>query len=176
MRIRFFNTFEPVSPFYRDLVPALVERGHEVEIFISQAEYRPGRVPLEQLLDHENVRIRRIPSGIKLANSAKKKLWVIFTYMVGTTFATLFGKRTDINFFLTQPPLFQILGRVLKFIRRQPFICLVMDLYPDVVVSNGWLKQDSFVARTLIQPRMGRPQFNESAQPTFTFKLTSVPL
>ena len=143
MRIRFFNTFEPVSPFYRDLVPYLAEQGHEIEIVISSAEYRTGRERLEDLLPPENVRLTRIPAGIKLADSSLKKLWVVLAYMIGSAFVTLFGRGTDLNFFLTQPPMFQVWGRFLKALRRQPYSCLVMDLYPDALVNFGKIKKGS---------------------------------
>ena len=160
MRIRFFNTFEPVSPFYRDLIPSLVEQGHQIEILISSTEYRKGRELLEEILDFENVRIRRMPSGIKLANSSIKKIWVITTYIVTAAMATLFGRSADLNFFLTQPPLFQVWGRVLRRLRGQPFMCLVMDLYPDVAISAGSLKPNSFLAKCM--KRISRSTLNRA--------------
>lgn len=149
MHLRFFNTYEPVSPFYRDLIPELLDEGHDIEILISNAEYRSGRTPLEQILDDDRVRIRRIPSGIKHADTRWKKIWAIFTYVVGSALVSLLGRGTDLNFFLTQPPLFQVWGRVLKAIRRQPYSCLLMDIYPDVVVSNGLMRKGSFTMRMM---------------------------
>ena len=124
-------------------MPYLAEQGHEIEIVISSAEYRTGRERLEDLLPPENVRLTRIPAGIKLADSSLKKLWVVLAYMIGSAFVTLFGRGTDLNFFLTQPPMFQVWGRFLKALRRQPYSCLVMDLYPDALVNFGKIKKGS---------------------------------
>lgn len=149
MRLRFFNTYEPVSPFYRDLIPKLLDEGHEIEILISSAEYRQGRTPLRQVLDDDRVRIRQMPCGVKTADARWKKLWASFTYVVGTMLVTLLGRGSDLNFFLTQPPLFQIWGRVLKLIRRQPYSCLLMDIYPDVAVSNGLMREGAVSTRIM---------------------------
>lgn len=149
MRIRFFNTYEPVSPFYRDLIPYLAERGYEIEILVSSVEYRAGRTPLERTLDFDNVRIRRIPTGISKLDAGWKKVWVVLTYMIGSAVSTLFGRSTDLNFFMTQPPFFQIWGRVLRLLRWQPYHCLVMDLYPDVAINNGAIRKGSLVAGLL---------------------------
>lgn len=149
MRIRFFNTYEPVSPFYRDLIPYIAERGYEIEIVVSSVEYRAGRERLESILDFDNVTIRRIPAGFNQLDAAWKKIWVALSYMLGSTFLSLFGRSTDLNFFLTQPPFFQVLGRVLQLFRRQPYHCLVMDLYPDVAIHSGAIKKDSIIARFL---------------------------
>ena len=151
MRIRFLTTYEPVSPFYRDLVPRLAAEGHSIEILVTSAEYRPGRTPLEQTVAHPNVRIRRIPCLVNTPNSALKKVWVLITYLVGCGLLTLFGRGADLNFFLTQPPFFSSWGMVLRLIRRQPYYCLIMDLYPDVMIAAGMLRRRSLSSILLMR-------------------------
>lgn len=149
MRLRFFNTFEPVSPFYRDLLPFLADHGHEIEVVVSSKEYRPGRTPLAQRLAHPRIHLRHIPAGRGVAHSRRQKVWAMVTYLVGATLLSLFGRRVDANFFLTQPPLFPLWGYLLRRLRDQPYICLVMDVYPDVAVRHGVLSAKSPLARAL---------------------------
>jgi hypothetical protein len=40
MRIRCFAAVEPGWSYYRDLLPHLAREGHEVEIVITDSEYR----------------------------------------------------------------------------------------------------------------------------------------
>jgi colanic acid biosynthesis glycosyl transferase WcaI len=61
----------------------------------------------------------------------------------------LLGRGTDLNFFLTQPPLFAVWGYGLKLLRRQPYCCLVMDVYPDLAVQEGMLTTTSPLTRLL---------------------------
>ncbi len=74
---------------------------------------------------------------------------IMLTYVLGAVFHTLVSPSVNLNFFLTQPPLFPLWGWVLVYLRHQPYICLIMDIYPDVAVLDGLLKADSFVARFL---------------------------
>jgi colanic acid biosynthesis glycosyl transferase WcaI len=149
MRIRFFNTYEPVSPFYRDLLPFLAEQGYEIEVVVSSKEYRAGRVPLAETLAHPRIRLRRIRAGQGVVNGRSQKLWVMFTYLIGAIFTSLFGRGVQVNLFLTQPPLFSLWGYVLGKLRRQPYICLVMDVYPDVAVQDGLLPEKSALTKLL---------------------------
>jgi len=149
MRIRFLNTYEPVSPTYRDLLPFLAERGVEVEVVVSSAEYRAGRACLEDTLNHPKIRISRTGSGWMRLTGSWQKLWIMLSYMFNGVGFTLFGRPVDLNVFLTQPPLFSLWGYVLKLIRRQAYYCLVMDIYPEVAIQAGVLRRGSLSARLL---------------------------
>ncbi|NGP53790.1 glycosyltransferase family 4 protein [Thioalkalivibrio sp. XN8] len=147
--IRFFNTYEPVSPFYRDLLPFLSDRGLKVEVIVSSREYREGRRPLEESLAPSGVRVRRIGWSNEPVQRRSQKLLVMVTYLVGAVLLSLFGPRAQLNFFLTQPPLFSSWGILLRAFRRQPYCCLVMDVYPDLAVRDGILKENGLATRLL---------------------------
>jgi colanic acid biosynthesis glycosyl transferase WcaI len=150
LRIRFFNTYEPVTSFYRDLLPFLSEHGFEVEVYVSASEYRPGRGPLGDSLLKHGVHVKYAPAGRFKLGRTPKKIWPMFTYAVWTAGRTLFGKPVNLNFFLSQPPLFSFWGYILKRIRRQRYYCLIMDVYPDLAIEAGFLKRDSSTARVLV--------------------------
>jgi colanic acid biosynthesis glycosyl transferase WcaI len=149
MRIRFFNTYEPVTTFYRDLVPYLASAGNQVEIVISQAEYRPGR-NLSRSLGHlERVMISKMSSWGMSPDHSMKKAVVIAAYALHAALHSLLGPGVDRNVFLTQPPLFTLWGYVLSKIRRQSYYCVVMDIYPHVLVGYGVLQEESPVTKIL---------------------------
>ena len=50
MKVRFLNTNEPVTTYYRDLIPVLVDAGHEIELLVSRAQYR-GRRGFSEIFD-----------------------------------------------------------------------------------------------------------------------------
>lgn len=147
--VRFLNTYDPVTSLFRDLPVALAGAGVSVEIVISSTEYRAARSGLDEWLSSHGVRLRRMPSGVAAAGSRLRKLWVLATYSVGAAFYTLFGPRTDLNVFLTQPPLFSAWGPVLRWLRGQRFACIVMDLYPDVVVASGQIADGGILDRLM---------------------------
>ncbi len=118
MRIRLFNTVEPVSPLYRDLLPKLGELGVEVDVVLSRGDYRPVRRRLETVLNHSRLHVSRV--GIEY--------------------------RENMNIFLSQPPLFSIWGYALKLLRNEPYLCIMMDVYPDVAIRDKVLSESSVLS------------------------------
>ncbi len=149
MRIRFFNTYEPVAPLYRDLLPDLARYGVQVEVYISATEYRPHRTPLAEALHHPNIRIRCFPSMGLSPTGRSQKIWLMLVYTLFAVAHSLVSTTVDINCFLTQPPLFSLWGWFLKVLRAQRYYCLIMDLYPDVAVQNGSLPEHGLITQGL---------------------------
>jgi colanic acid biosynthesis glycosyl transferase WcaI len=149
MLIRFFNLVEPVAPLYRDLLPRLAEAGFLIDVIISNGDYRPIRKPLEEAVRHPNIRISRV--GITFTGKKGRiiRLVAMLSYAVGAILRSLLSQRADLNFFLTQPPLFSLWGYVLKCLRKEPYLCLVMDVYPDVAIKVGLIHEKSALAKFL---------------------------
>jgi colanic acid biosynthesis glycosyl transferase WcaI len=139
LRIRIFNTYEPVTSFYRDLLPVLAERGADIEVIISRAEYRPGRGELHATLTHSGITVTRLPVLFPGYQGRLRKILIMLSYLIAAAAYSLSRPRVDLNLFLSQPPLFSLWGYVLKAIRRQAYCCLVMDLYPDLALKDGLL-------------------------------------
>lgn len=150
MRIRFFNTFEPVTSFYLQIAPLLCAEGANINLVLSATEYRTGRDALESRLNGLNIQITRIPSGVKKISGKFQKLWTALSYMFGASMLSLFGRSADINFFLTQPPMFFLWGYILKIIRRQSYYCLLMDVYPDLLFESNALNRAGLLGRLLM--------------------------
>lgn len=145
-RIRFLNTYEPVSRHYRDLFPVLIARGWQVEVVISKAQYRAGR-DTDWMIP--GVQVRWVPSFGLQATSKRNKLLIMLAYLFFAPLLTLFGRGVALNVFLTQPPLFLLWGWVLRIVRRQPYIQSVMDLYPEMAIALGALPAGSALTRLL---------------------------
>jgi len=151
LRIRFFNTFEPVTSFYRDLLPSLAKRGNYIEVVSSKAEYRNVREDFDKFLKDFEITSVRIPSGFNTMYGRFEKICIMITYMAGATIRSMFGPKVNLNFFLTQPPLFFVLGFFLKIFRRQRYCCLLMDIYPDLAIQAGVFKKTALTTRFLIK-------------------------
>jgi glycosyltransferase involved in cell wall biosynthesis len=50
---------------------------------------------------------------------------------------------------LTNPPMFAALGLLLRRLRGERFVYVVMDLYPDIATKSGFLREDSFTTHFL---------------------------
>ncbi|MFT5494895.1 MAG: colanic acid biosynthesis glycosyl transferase WcaI [Kiritimatiellia bacterium] len=140
LRVRVFNTYEPGTTTYRDLIPLWTKRGWQVQVLISRRNYREGR---DRPWAVDGVKVMNTPAP------GGGKAGAIIGYLLFAPLKSLFAPRVDMNLFLTQPPLFFIWGYVLRLLRRQPYTILLMDLYPDVAVLDGLLKSNSLLARML---------------------------
>ncbi|MDX1616146.1 MAG: glycosyltransferase family 4 protein [Candidatus Promineifilaceae bacterium] len=146
--VRLLNTYEPVTTFYRDLVPHWLEQGWRVEVVMSRAEYRPGR---EKGWAQSGARLRWTPgSGLRPDGRWRKRL-IMLLYALGAMVQTLLSPTVDRNLFLTQPPLFYLWGAVLRALRGQPYFVVLMDLHPDLAVRAGLLPESGALTRLLRQ-------------------------
>ncbi|HEY7754050.1 MAG TPA: glycosyltransferase family 4 protein [Steroidobacteraceae bacterium] len=138
-RLRFFNAYEPVTDFYRDLVPALRDAGLGVEVIVSRAAYRGGRSPLAGRLAAAGARLRRVPSLVGEPRSRAGKLLSQAGYWIGALALAATAGPDAFGVYLTQPPMFPLTGRLMHRLRGQRYACVVMDLYPQVLAAAGVL-------------------------------------
>ena len=57
------------------------------------------------------------------------------------------AKPPPLLFIFSNPPIMPLLGYLLKRIRKQPYVLLVLDIYPNVLVQMGKLAATGMVAR-----------------------------
>lgn len=145
----FYNTYEPVVSLFRDLPMRLTEEGYDVVLVISRSEYRKKGVTLEEHFAGTNVKIKRV--GLRWSGEVSKRLpktMVMLSYYVAAFFQVLFSK-ADLRVFLTQPPFFANAGKLKKFISKEEYVSVLMDLYPEVIFANKILKEKGIAGRAL---------------------------
>ena len=136
--VLFVNTFEPVVPIYRDFAATWPGRK---EALVSQGGYRAQEDDLGQ---HISVRRLWVPRWLRNNRRACALLYWLFAPWV------ILGYRDTNIVFLSQPPLFYVIGAI--FARARPgnrVILHVMDLYPDLLGAGGVLRSDSLAYRLL---------------------------
>lgn len=147
-KIRFFNTYEPVTTLYRDLFPNLISRGATIEAVISRGEYRLNRDFPTFARQFERVQVTQtISLGLHAQNGFRQKAIVNLLYILDAGIRALLGRSVSTNVFLTQPPLFSYLGSLLRVLRSQPYWCILMDIQPDLAIATGSLRADGFTTR-----------------------------
>jgi colanic acid biosynthesis glycosyl transferase WcaI len=89
---------------------------------------------------HNSVTIRRVPH-LKLG---KKFLWArglnMLTYFAGAAISALFSRRPAAVVVETDPFLLPLLGRLLQFRHGCRLIVYLQDIYPDVAVATGTVR------------------------------------
>ena len=91
-QVRFFNTFEPVTSFYRDLLPELARSGFRCHVMISRAQYRSEQQPLHLSTAHRSIAYHRMPAIFAQASSRFAKVSSAALYVVFASLASLLGE------------------------------------------------------------------------------------
>lgn len=126
--IRFYNTFAPVAPLYQEAFPVMSEAGVTPRALLSPSDYRGlGSRPDDASIE-----------WLTLPPRASNKRLSAALYAVEAPFRLL-TRRAALNVFLTQPPLFYLLGAALSRLTRTPYVIHVMDFYPDLLAHAGVL-------------------------------------
>ena len=148
-----------MSQLLTDLAFHLAREGHEVEVIASQAVYEGGR-KLPRRETANGVLIRRVWAPSLGKRSTLGRAADSLCYIFGSFFAAMFARRADRLVVLTNPPMYPLVGLLLTLFRREPYIYVLMDLYPDVFVRVGMMKPKSLIVRILA--RLTRATFRRA--------------
>jgi nucleoside-diphosphate-sugar epimerase/glycosyltransferase involved in cell wall biosynthesis len=93
---------------------------------------------------HQGVTIRRVPH-LKLGKrSLLARALNMLTYLAWAAGLATFGARTDVVIVETDPFLLPLLGRCLKWRHRCKLIVYLQDIYPDIAVAMGKVREGWF--------------------------------
>tara|TARA_B100000212_G_scaffold288705_1_gene229823 strand:- start:40938 stop:42251 length:1314 start_codon:yes stop_codon:yes gene_type:complete len=74
--------------------------------------------------------------GGRLVNS------LLFTLNIGFKLVFM-QKRSNIIIFTSEPPFLAFIALLIKFLTRTPYIILIYDLYPDILLKLNYIKKDN---------------------------------
>lgn len=131
-----------------DLAESLVERGVEVTAVAGRGLYNGGE-KLSPREEYKGIKIERTWTPSFGKRSIIGRLCDYLAFYVGATWKLLRVERHDILLALTQPPLIGLIGLLIGRLRGMRVVALVQDVYPDVAIALGALKQKSLSARLL---------------------------
>lgn len=130
-----------------DLARHLVRHGHEVNVVASRSIYgqRGGTLPKREDVDGATVyRVGRSLFG-KVGLAGRLVDFLLFYVAAATRALTL--PKADVVVCFTTPPFIALLGWLLKRLRGSRFVYWVMDLYPEVPVGCGVMREGSLLTR-----------------------------
>ena len=88
-----------------------------------------------------NVNIRRTSHTMFDKSNFFGRAINFVSFCISAFFSTLFGPRPDVIVCQTDPPLSAIATCLVAFIRRTKFVCYLQDIYPDIAVECGKLRE-----------------------------------
>jgi colanic acid biosynthesis glycosyl transferase WcaI len=154
VRVLFINQFfypdvAATAQLLTDAAEDLAASGVEVTVVTGRWSYSDGRALGPALEMYRGVRIRRV-QGVALRRNAvwsRYLSYAAFWIAAGANCAAL--PRHDVVVPLTTPPLLSCLGAVVKRVRGSRLVCWSMDVYPELGVLLGALREGSVTVRIL---------------------------
>ena len=136
-----------------DLAEELVEQGVEVTALAGRGRYNGG-ASLAPRETYRGVKIERAWATSFGKGSIFGRLCDYLSFYLGAAWKLAVLPRHDLVMALTTPPLISLVALVIGRLRGMRVVALVQDIYPDVAVSLGALKEKSLL--TCLLSRLNR--------------------
>ena len=142
----FYPEFAATAQLMTELAECLVARGIKIKVITGQPSFIAGkREPRKE--NYKGIEIRRLSSTQFNKNKFLGRIlnWTSFTIL--SFLHLVFSVNRSKLFIVSQPPFLFGVGWMLNIIRKQNYICLIYDLYPDIAVKLGILKKEGVISK-----------------------------
>ena len=131
---------------FTELATSLAKEGFEITVITGFPIDKSGQeAPRAEI--YEGIRIYRVRKWLFNKKRPVGRALNAILFFMGAFFKTLTTDRTSILFVGSDPPFLPLLGWLMKKIRRQTYGVLVFDIYPDLAIQFGYLKNSSLLVR-----------------------------
>src|SRR2546422_961840 len=140
---------EPV-PKPSDVAEELARRGHSVTVLAGLPNYPSGALGpgyrLRPFLreDIHGVPVLRVFEVPYHGRSPLMRSLNYLSFSITAVMAAFSFPRPDIMYVFLPPPTLGVTAWILSDLRRAPFICDVQDIWPDVALMSGLLREGLF--------------------------------
>lgn len=153
MRVIILNQFfypdhSATSQLMTDLAESLFKQGVAVTALAGRGRYNGGE-KLQPREVYKGVRIERAWATSFGKKNSLKRVCDYLSFYLGASWKLLRLPKHDLVMALTTPPLIGLVALLIGRLRGMRVVALVQDLYPDVAVSLGSLRQHSPATRFL---------------------------
>lgn len=143
----FYPDHAATAQHAHDLAKHLVAHGHEVRVIASRAIYGEKGAGLAAHETVDGIQIHRVARSLfgKAGLMARAMDFALFYVMATIKAFTL--PRADVVVCFTTPPFIPLLGWLLKVLRGSKYVYWAMDLYPDIPVACGVMRENALATR-----------------------------
>jgi glycosyltransferase involved in cell wall biosynthesis len=145
----FYPDTVSVSQHISDLAFKLAEEGHPVTVYSSCYPYEEKTHNYIKSEYFKGVKIERLRQSSFGKGTTLFRILDFFTFYFTISFKLFFVKRKEFDVIIgtTVPPLLSFVGILVSKFKEIKFHYWVMDLQPELSISSGLIKRDSFSAK-----------------------------
>ena len=131
------------SQHMTDWAEHLAAHGHDVTVIASRSVYGQQGAVLPKRETHNGVRILRVGANRFGKRGLVHRALDFAKFHALALLKSLTGRRQDVIVCLTTPPFIGVVGLLTRAFRGSRYVQYEMDVYPDVAVALGALRQNS---------------------------------
>jgi len=131
-----------VSQIISKIAFHLAGQGELVSVICSRNKYdgaQADTLPANEIV--RGVDIRRCWGPSFGRRSLSGYMIDMVSFCAIATLRSMLAPKADTVVFLTNPPFFSLLGVALKRIRKERFVFILMDVYPEIAIQGGMLSK-----------------------------------
>lgn len=121
-----------------DILNRFVKEGSEIELVTGSIE-----VNYEDL--NPAIKVKKFNKYDNTSSFKRMLTWIVFTFFC--YFYVLFRSKERELIIITTPPFVVFIGSFFYSLRKQKYHLIIWDLYPDVLVNFGVLKESSWIIK-----------------------------
>ncbi|MFB2737089.1 glycosyltransferase family 4 protein [Umezakia ovalisporum] len=131
-----------------ELVKQLEKEGVSIEVFTSQPGYAFSLSKAPYLESVDKIKIQRSRSAQLFPGRIRGKLINGILYTLRSfVYLLKASRRSNLLLVTTAPPFLPIVAYFTNLLFKLPYVCIIYDLYPDIVISLGIVSKNHWVAK-----------------------------
>ena len=167
MRVLLINQFfhpdqAPTSQMMTDLAEDLAARGIDVTVVSGRSAYTGGKPSWKRREVYGGIAIHRTWATAFGRKALLGRLLDYASFSLTAALESLRLPRQDVVITLSTPPWLFAIGLLLRWMKGTPWVYWVQDIYPDVAITLGFLRNPGLAAKGL--RRLSKMSFAKADQ------------
>ncbi len=123
--------------------PMFMEMAEDISLHIPGSIVYTGHSSAFERPPVESLKIKKAPLYNRRNVVTRVLSWI--NYFVKALFLAVRTEKESLLFIVSNPPFLSLIGYLMNIIRKQKYIILVYDLYPDILLAFGSSEKNVFI-------------------------------
>ena len=143
----FYPDLSSTSQLLTELAEDLNEYGYHIKVYTVKPSYLKSKIETKKEEIYKGIDIYRVAATRFNKNNIFSRLINFFSYVFLVFSKLLFQKDKYPLLIVSNPPFLSMIGLLFRKIRKQKYIYLIYDIYPEIAVKMGYLKEKNIIVK-----------------------------